>query len=202
MADKIKELINRDLKKYLRSPKGIFFNGVVDTYKMLRIFFVPLAITVICDQEFDVYGLKVLTILLASIIVLPIAFVYSVYHLVVGVLCAPFALIFEGIPYLFSKKYRQEFKLSRKVKEFSKVYKKYLKSKPYLDKQIDQTETTLLINRLTTLAQDIKELYPNIDFTNQDFEVKDFENEKSENNNFVINDLQENNLQNTDELQK
>lgn len=118
--EEIEQVLNQNADM-LSSKKGIFTNSILNLTNLLWVPFAPILLVFASCVEFDTWYGKLLGSILLNIIVLPLVAISAVIDTVVGVLSIPFALLFEGIPALFSKQYRKEFRLSRAVKKLAKV---------------------------------------------------------------------------------
>lgn len=116
----IEEVLNKNADM-LNSKKGIFTNRILNMTDLLWLPLTPILLTIVSCVEFETWYGKLLGSILLNLIVLPIAAIAGVIDLALGVLSIPLALVFEGIPALFSKQYRKEFRLSRAVKKLAKV---------------------------------------------------------------------------------
>lgn len=137
----------------LKSPKGIFTNGVSRLANILLIPILPIVVAVYCFAQFRTWYGKLLSTLLVNIITLPIALVRVALEIVIGIISLPLALIFEGVPALFSKKYRNEYKLSRAVKKLAKILK--LSQNPYYEYS---EKFELIRPKMSELIREIEDL--------------------------------------------
>lgn len=118
----IEEVLNKNADM-LNSSKGIFTNKILNLSNLLWVPFSPILLTIVACLEIETWYGKILSSILINLIVLPFIAIATIVDTVLGVLSIPLALLFEGIPAIFSKQYRKEFRLSRAVKKLARVLK-------------------------------------------------------------------------------
>lgn len=174
-GEDIFEVINNN-SDMLDSKKGVLLNNFISGFaSLLAIPFVPLIAVILCCASFEQWYTRLFTSIIALVFTLPIITTICVIKLAIGLISAPLSLIFEGIPALFSKKYRQQFKLSRKVKQLYKYLN--LKSnsvEEYLrDYNFYNPNVRLLLNEIEKLNKEMgrtntSNTYDYESFTNSD----------------------------------
>ena len=138
----------KDNADMLHSTKSFFTFKVESIPSVFALPFLPIILTIVSCLSFEKWYEKILASLAINIIVLPIAIVVGAFQLVSGIVSIPLALMFEGIPYLFSKKYRNEFKLCRAVKKLALIYNKMNSENSFRDYFNEYTKYNTQINAL------------------------------------------------------
>lgn len=174
----------------LNSVKGKFTNNILSLSNLFVLPFVPFMLTFASFYQFDTWYGKLLATIFSNIIILPIAAIASAINIVRGVVSIPLALLFEGIPSLFSKTYRKEYKLSRCVKKLAKIYKGTDNIfNNYSEKfSFNSPNVRNLISEINILNKQLERNLSNYATT---YTVHDFKNNKTHNTNNITDNYNE-----------
>lgn len=172
LIDKMEKLIKEN-KDMLYSKKGRFSNYILKTLKSLV--FLPLFPVLLSSGAFvasnNWFG-RLFGAIVVNLIVMPAYLILTALNLAVAIICLPLSLVSEIIPSAFSKKYRQECKLSVNVKRL-KSYLVQLQASDILD-----------LNKVSFYREGIEDCIYNIESLNKrlnrnqpitDYDVFDFE---------------------------
>ena len=147
------DILNKN-QDMLDSTKGLYSRNMKGIFSWFVLPFCPLVCAIISFASFEKWYMALLSTIASTVIVTTVATVACAVKTTIGILSIPLALALEGIPCLFSKKFKKELQLSlatKNLREYvlnsnqdnAKYFKTYSPSLKQLIERIETLNTEL-----------------------------------------------------------